>query len=242
MENSIYLGLSRQMTLQTNMEIVANNVANINTPGFRGQNLLFAEYISDPKGADDPLSFVYDEGHYEITDPGPVHLTGNTLDVALAGPGFMGVQAPGGETAYTRAGSFQRSPDGTLITSAGFPVAGEGGGTITIPEGSTDINIDKNGTVSTEDGQVGRIMIVEFENTQDLEAIGNNLYKTDSPARPAENTTLLQGQLEGSNVKPVIEITRMIDTLRSFQSVQQILQTENERLRTAIRQLTQRNS
>lgn len=241
MENSIYLGLSRQMTLRTNMEIVANNVANMNTPGFRGQNLIFSEFISDPKGADDPLSFVFDRGQYQITDPGPVQFTGNSLDIALEGPGFIGVQSPGGEIAYTRAGNFEMAPDGALITAAGFPVADAGGATITVPAGSTEIKIDDNGFVSNQDGQIGQIMIVEFENIQQLNPMGNNLYETDAATAPPEDTVVKQGHLEGSNVKPVVEMTRMIDTLRSFQSLQKVLQTENERLRDAIEQLTRQS-
>ena len=168
MENSIYLGLSRQIALQSNMEIVANNVANMNTPGFRGQNLIFAEYISDPRGADDPLSFVVDKGEYQATTPGPVRVTGNKLDISVTGPGFIGIQGPGGKTAYTRAGNFQMTPDGTLITPAGFKVASQGGGGIIIPAGSTTISIDDKGAVSNQDGQVGQIMIVEFEDIQQL--------------------------------------------------------------------------
>ena len=238
MENSIYLGLSRQMTLRTNMDIIANNVANINTPGYRGQNLLFHEYISDPRGADDPLSFVYDEGQYQVTDPGPIKFTGNQLDMALAGPGFMGIVGPGGEIAYTRGGNFQLDAGGNIVTASGHALADAGGAAITVPPGTTKIAVDKNGNVSTQDGAIGQIMVVEFENIQELEALGHNLYRTDAATIPPENTTVNQGQLEGSNVKPVVEMTRMIDTLRSFQSVQNVLQTENERLRNAIQTLT----
>ena len=107
MENSIYLGLSRQMTLRTNMDIIANNVANMNTPGYRGQNLIFREYLSEHRrtgevDTDDPLSFVYDQGQYEITTPGPVSFTGNPLDVSVIGPGFMGVQGPGSIVGWRR--------------------------------------------------------------------------------------------------------------------------------------------
>ncbi len=238
MENSIYLGLSRQMTLRTNMDIIANNVANTNTPGFRAQNLVFEEFISDPRGADDAMSFVQDQSQYQLTDPGPVKVTGNALDVALIGPGYMGVQAPDGQVAYSRAGHLQMSADGTLVTSAGLPVADAGGATITVPASSTEIKIDDQGFVSNQDGQVGQIMIVEVENVQALEPIGNGLYKTDAATTPATETTMKQGQLEGSNVKAVIEMTRMIETLRSYQSIQQVLQTENDRLRGAIQKLT----
>lgn len=238
MENAIYLGLSRQVALDTNMQIIANNVANMNTTGYRAQNLVFQEFISDPRGGDDELSFVYDERQYENTTPGAIKFTSNPLDVALNGPGFIGIQAPGGEVQYTRDGSFQISANGTLVTGAGFPVADGGGAEITIPEGSSDISIDENGFVSNQDGQLGQIMVVEFENTQTLEAQGNNLYRTDAAAQEANNTIVQQGALEGSNVQGVVEVTRMVETLRSFQSVQQVLQSENERLRTAIQRLT----
>ena len=246
MENSIYLGLSKQMVLRTNLDIISNNVANMNTPGFRGQNLIFREYLDQHRrvgdeGADDPLSFVYDQGQYEITTPGPVSFTGNPLDVSVIGPGFMGVQGPGNKTAYTRAGDFQMGVDGSLLTSSGYPVADTGGAPIRIPENSGPIAIDDKGVISNADGQIAQLMLVEFDNTQQLEAIGGNLYATDAAGKPAEESTIKQAQLEGSNVQPVVEITRMIDTLRSFQSVNNVLQSENERLRTAIQRLTRQN-
>lgn len=241
MENSIYLGLSRQIALQTNMDIIANNVANMNTSGYRAQNLLFDEYLSDPRGTDDALSFVIDQGQYEVTEPGPVSQTGSQLHVALDGPGFLGIQGPGGQIAYTRDGAFQVDANGTLVTTAGFPVADAGGATITIPPTATEIKIDGLGFVSDQNGQLGQLNVAEFQNVQGLEPIGNNLYRTNEAAQLPNNTRVSQGQLEGSNVKPVIEMTRMIETLRSFQNVQNMLQTENERLLGAIDKLTQRN-
>lgn len=237
MENTIYLGLSRQMVLQTNMDIIANNVANMSTPGYRGQNLVFEEYISDPKGADDPLSFVSNQRQYELTEAGPVSFTENPLDIYLEGPGFLGVKSPAGDVQYTRGGNLQIAPDGTLVTSAGFPVADAGGGQINIPRGAQEIAIDEKGFVSDENGALGQMMIVEFENLQTLEAQGNNLYKTDAQAGAADGTRVKQGQLEGANVKPVIEVTRMVEVLRMFQGVQRLIESENERLRTAIDRL-----
>ena len=239
MENSIYLGLSRQMTLRTNMDIIANNVANVNTSGYRGQNTLFQEYLSKPRGYDDPLSFVNDQGHYQITAPGPLKQTGSPLDVAVVGPGFIGVQAPGGEVEYTRDGNFSIDPSGILVTQAGFPVASSGGGNIVIPEGSQNLKIDEKGNISNQDGQLAQIGMFEFENVQQLEQRGNNLYAiVEGTANPATETRMRQGSLEGSNVKPVVEMTRMIETLREYQSVQNVMQKENERLRSAIQKLT----
>jgi flagellar basal-body rod protein FlgF len=244
MENSIYLGLSRQMALRTNMDIIANNIANMSTPGYRGQNLLFEEYLSGERGTDsdgnkyDPLSFVNDRGEYQITAPGAVKVTSNPFDIYLAGPGFMGVVGPDGEISYTRAGNLTKNVDGTLLTASGHEVASAGGGAIVLPQNSTEFNVDDKGFVSNQDGVIGQIMVKEFANLQYLKPQGDNLYTTDAPAVDAENTVVKQAMLEGSNVKPVIEMTRMIDTLRSFQSVQNVLQTENERLRTAIQRLT----
>ncbi len=238
MENSIYLGLSRQMVLKTNMDIVANNIANMSTSGFRGQNPVFQEYISDPRYNDDPLSFVQDYGQYQITAPGPVEQTGNPFHVALNGPGFMGVEMPGGETGYTRDGNFYKRDDGTLVTTAGYPVMGQGG-PITIPASATEITIDERGMISDQNGTIAQLQVMEFDNEQELEPVGNNLYTTEGEGQPATQTMVAQGFLEGSNVNSVVEMTRMIEILRDFQYTQKVLETEHERLRGAIQKLTQ---
>ena len=142
---------------------------------------------------------------------------------------------------YSRAGQFQIDQNGTLMNSAGFAVADAGGSNITIPADSTEIKIDDNGFVSNQDGQIGQIMMVEFENPQTLEAQGNLLYRAGEEPAEAANTRMRQGLLEGSNVKGVVEMTNMIETLRSFQSTQNVLQTENERLRSAIQRLTRQS-
>ena len=236
MENSLYVGLSSQVVLEENMNIIANNVANMATPGYRGQNMIFQEYISKPRGMKEDLSMVLDYGQYQVTDPGPIKVTGNPLDVALVGPGFIGINTPQG-VMYTRAGNFSMTPDGTLVNARGVPVAGAGGGTITIPPEAKEVSIDQQGNVSTNAGQVGQIMVVEFDSEQKLDPAGNGLYRADSPGTPAENTTVIQGKLEGSNVQPVVEMTRMIKVLREYQSVQRMMQNEHDRIRTAIQRL-----
>lgn len=241
MENSIYLGLSRQKTLHSNMAIASNNIANMNTPGYRAQNMLFSEYLSDPRGAEDEMSFVYDRGQYKTSQAGPMQQTDNPLDMALVGPGYFGVQAPGGETAYSRAGNFQIGTDGSLQTSAGLPVLSAGGAPIVIPANATEVKIDKKGVISTQDGQIGQIQIVEFDNIQQLKAFGDNLYLSETPGNPATRTTAQQGYIEGSNVNSIVEMTNLIEISRSFQSMQQAMQQEHERLRTAIQKLTRTN-
>ena len=237
MENSLYVGLSGQVALEQKMTLIANNVANLNTPGYRGQNAVFKEFISDQRRMKEDVSLVLDYGQYQVTDPGPIKLTGNPLDVALVGPGFMGVQTPEG-VQYTRAGNFGLSANGELITSTGMKVADQGGGTISIPADARYVTIDEKGIVSTDQGAVSNLMIVEFDDYQKLDPAGNGLYRTEEQPKPALETRAFQGKLEGANVQPVVEMTRMIDVLREYQSVQRIMQSEHDRQRTAIQRLT----
>lgn len=236
MENGLYIGLSRQMVLQTGMSLVSNNIANANTPGYRAQQPLFKEYLSDPRGARDPISMVTDYGQYDITSPGIVQTTGNPLDVALSGPGFIGINTPEG-IQYTRAGNFALNNNRELVTPAGFKVAAEDGGAIQIPQDARDVIIDKEGRVSTDQGEISRLMVREFGNPQSLTPKGSGLYETSEAGQPAENTQVSQGQLEGSNVEPVREMTRMIDISREYQTLARVLQNDHDRQRTTIQRL-----
>lgn len=236
MENSLYVGLSGQVALQEKMALIANNVANINTPGFRGQNAVFKEFISDQKRMKEDVSLVLDYGQYQVTDPGPIKLTGGPLDVALIGPGFLGIQTPEG-VQYTRAGNFSLNALGELVNARGMKVADQGGGTIIIPEDAKFVNIDEKGIVSTQDGPVGTLMVAEFADYQKMEPTGNGNYKTTEAAIPATGTKVKQGSVEGSNVSGVLEMTRMIDVLREYQMVNTMMTTEHQRQQTMIQRL-----
>ncbi|NCC22512.1 MAG: flagellar basal-body rod protein FlgF [Alphaproteobacteria bacterium] len=237
MENPIFIGLSRQMALRSNMDVVANNIANMNTPGFRAQNMVFTEYLSDPRGADDAISMVVDAGQFQVTKAGPVHVTGNPLDVALAGPGYFGVQTPDG-IQYTRAGNFELNINRELVTPAGNPVVNEGGAPIVIPEDAGQVKISESGFLAGQNGEIGKLMIVEFENVQMLEPRGNNLYWSPDPGQPATQTRAQQGAIEGSNVNAILEVSKMIEVSRDYQSIQRMLQNEHDRQRGAIQKLS----
>ena len=127
---------------------------------------------------------------------------------------------------------------GELVTANGMKVAGQGGGTITIPTEATYVTIDRTGVVSTDQGAVGTLMVAEFDDYQKLDPTGNGLYKTDEAPTPATETKVLQGKLEGSNVQPVLEMTRMIDVLREYQAVQNVMKNEHDRQRSAIQRMT----
>ncbi|MBI1327381.1 MAG: flagellar basal-body rod protein FlgF [Alphaproteobacteria bacterium] len=237
MENSLYIGLSRQMTLRTAMDLVSNNIANINTPGYRAQNPLFQEYVVDPKGQKDPLSFAYDYAQYDSTQPGTQTFTGNKFDVALDGPGFMGVQTVDG-IRYTRAGNLTINNTGQLVTAAGFVVsAAGGGGAINIPTDAREIDITDTGQIIADGNAVGQIMVQEFDNLQSLSPEGNGLYNSAEGGRAATETKVKQGMIEGSNVNGVVEMTRMIEILRSYQSAQRLIQSEHDRQKDAVSRL-----
>lgn len=241
MESSIYVGLSKQVVLQRAMDMVANNVANANTAGYRTQNPLFQEYISKERYDKDNLSMVYDMGQYDSTEAGTIQFTGNPYDVALNGPGFMGVMSPSGELQYTRAGNFTVNNNNELVTSSGYKVSGPGGNVIAIPTSAKEVKITDQGEVTADGNTVGRIGVFEFDNLQELKPEGNGLYSAKTPGRPATETKMVQGSLEGSNVNAIRETTRMIEILRNYQSTMRMIQNEQERQVNAIQTLAKTN-
>lgn len=237
MENSIYVALSRQVGIAEKMAITANNIANVNTPGYRAQNMVFNEFIADPRGLKDPLSEVLDYGHYQSTAPGSFRTTGNPLDVAIQGSGYMGIQTPEG-LAYTRNGRLSLNVNREIVNPAGLPVTDEGGSPISVPADAKDIIIAEDGTISSENGVIAKLKLVMFANEQELEATGDSLYRTEQAEQPVENPRFVQGAYEESNVQAVLEMTRMIQTSRDFQSIHNLMQNEHDRQRTMIQRLT----
>lgn len=237
MENALYVGLSQQMALQRQMEIVANNIANLNTTGFKGEQPLFEDYVM-AAGPHTPVSYVLDRGTMRNQAPGALSLTGEPLDVALEGDGFLTVQTADGPR-YTRNGHLSMDADGRVVTSAGQPVLDDGGGEITLDEGAGAPTIAPDGTISQGTNRIGRLGVVRFADPQALQGAGDGLL-TAGPGQAAEaapDTRLAQGMLEGSNVQPVVEITRMVELQRRYQTMQSLLQSDAELQRSAIQRL-----
>ena len=240
MENSIYVGLSRQVALNQRMSLIANNIANVNTPCFRGDKILFEEYVVDPQPSNEEISMVSDYGQFKDTAAGKVQFTGNPLDVALHGPGLMMVETTQG-TQYTRAGNFAINANGELVTPSGHNVLDNGQGRVVLPKDAKEITITNNGQIVTDQGVAGQIGVVEFANVQTLTPTGNGFYKASAndAGAPAKQTQVKQGSLEGSNVEAVLEMTDMIEISRQFQSMQKSLQNEHDRQRNMIKALTE---
>jgi flagellar basal-body rod protein FlgF len=222
------------------LDIVANNVANADTTGFKQTRVLLDTYTTQSKGQPQPMdriNFVVDRATYHDLAQGPILKTGNELDVAISGEGYFSIQAPEG-VRYTRGGAFQVNDQGELVNASGYQVLGDGDAAISIPPDATEINIAQDGTISTQNGTVGKLSVVSFENASALEEAGQGLYKSNSAATPVESgVRIAQGMLEKSNVQPVLEIAQMMEIVRNYAQTQRMLDQEHERIRNAIAKL-----
>jgi flagellar basal-body rod protein FlgF len=238
MENSIYIGLSRQIALKHQMELLANNVANLNTPGYKANKPLFERYLVDSDFSREQMDMVYDYGQYKVEAQGGLKLTGNDFDVAIDGKGFFMIETPEG-TKYTRAGNFTLNAVGEIVTPSGNKVLDAKEKPMIVPEGSRDIRITHDGQISTSSGSLGQLGVKEFENLQDLKPPGDGFYETDAVGTPPVSSTIRQGMIEKSNVQGVLEMTNLIEVSKAYQSVTKMIQGEHERQRNVIQKLTE---
>lgn len=241
MENTIYAGLSRQMVLGKQMSVIANNMANVNTPAFKLNSLLQVENVRRPDNPTlagmAPLSMAASQAVVRDTSQGSLTQTSNPLDIALQGDGYLSVASPAGPR-YTRNGHLALSLDRQLVDVNGLPVLDAGGAPITIPEDAGQLAIAKDGTISGANGQIGRIGIVSFTDQFAMVPMGGGLHSTNELPQEATDTAVIQGSLEKSNVQAILEMTRMIEVSRSYQSIANFLKDEQERQRTAIDKLS----
>jgi flagellar basal-body rod protein FlgF len=243
MENTLLVGLSRQMALARELEVIANNMANVGTNGFRGRSSRFEEYTMPTakaetfKSRDQALSFVIDAGTALDTTSGAIESTGNPLDAAIKGDGYFAVQTPRGER-YTRNGAFTLNSRGQLVTSDGYPVLTEGG-PIEIGPQETGLAIGQDGTISTVQGQRGRLRLVSFANANAMTNEGANLFSSRAQPQPAAPDVRIEpGALERSNVKPVVEMTRLIEVNRAYTTVAGLMGRMDDMKRSALSRLS----
>jgi flagellar basal-body rod protein FlgF len=247
MQNAFLVGLSRQVALSRELDVVANNIANINTNGYKADGSLFEEYLSTAARSDTGgrVSFVRDRGIWHDMNAGPVERTGSPLDVAIDGDAFFPVQTPRGER-YTRNGAFHLNATGQLVTSQGDPVLGTSG-PITFQPNDRQISISKDGIISVREGdsktstQRGTLRLVNFANPQQLQKDGGSTFKT-TQTNPPQNTTnasVEQGTLEKSNVRGVVEMSRMIEITRAYTQVATLLQQQSDLSQQSIDKLAE---
>ncbi len=243
MENTTYIALSRLDTQQRAMDVIANNIANANTDGFKAQRVLFSDYLSQQHGVNAPpggavLHYTQDRATYLDQKDGSLTQTGNPLDVALSGPGFFTVSTPGGPR-LTRSGKFGLMSDGHIADSSGNLLLDRNGSPLQLSPSDTNIRISGKGTISTENGTVGQIGVVTVDDTNRLVPEGGTLYRATAGTTPAAQPKVAQGMVETSNVQPINELTQMIQTQRDFGFVSQFVESENQRQQSAIDKIVQ---
>ncbi|MFZ3358383.1 MAG: flagellar basal-body rod protein FlgF [Xanthobacteraceae bacterium] len=253
MENALLVGLSRQMALTHELDVIANNIANIDTTGYKADNAMFEQYLmpraSDQtfSGPDRRVSFVEDRATWIDMSQGSIQHTGNPLDVAIAGTGYFVIQTPRGQQRYTRNGDFTVNASGQLVTSTGDQVIGDSG-PITFQSTDHDVVISPTGIItvregnSTADSPRGTLQLASFAQPQLLQKDGNSTFTAPAgvAADPAPaNTTIVQGSIEKSNVNGVAAMARLIEVTRSYTDIANVLQQQSDEHRNALTQLSQ---
>ncbi|HLL28383.1 MAG TPA: flagellar basal-body rod protein FlgF [Xanthobacteraceae bacterium] len=252
MDNALLVGLSRQVALQRQLDVIANNLANIDTNGFKGESVQFEEYLSSPARAnafqlkDQRVSFVQDRSTLADFSQGPLTQTGNALDIAIAGPGFLAVDTPTGER-YTRNGALALNPQGELVTHEGYKVLGANG-PIQFDQNDTNVVIARDGSISALNSNQtvdrGKVRLVNFADTQRLTKQGASLYSSGGQQAQATTATtyIVQGSIEKSNVQPVVEMSRMIEVSRAYTTLANLLTRTDDLRNSAINKLADTSS
>ena len=227
MSNSIYATLSRQDGLLKELQVVANNIANTNTAGYKTDRAVFAEYLMTT-GADSPsLSMGGLAGHSFDLTQGTVKFTGGQFDLALQGDGFFAIETEAGQR-LTRAGAFQLSADGELITGDGARVLNAGNTPIQIPPEVEQLSIAGDGTISANGEIIDQVGI--FTPNGQLRRDTDTRFVAEGGVQQAAGVSVLQGALEASNVSPVLEMARMIEVQRAYEAGQTVLEREDQRI------------
>jgi len=242
MQNITTVALSRMVAQERALDVTAGNLANLATPGYHSEKMLFSDWLvhepsrAEPSGGG-TIAFTQDRATYRDTRTGPITQTANPLDLALGGDGYFTVQTKSGPR-LTRAGHFELSQTGQVVDTAGNALLDTAGQPIQVSPQDGTLTVAGDGTVSSANGQIGRIGVVTLGNAQQLKAEGDHLYATDAATRAVPAPGIIQGAVEGSNVQATTELTRMMNDLREFQFASQILQGESDRQQAAIDKIT----
>jgi flagellar basal-body rod protein FlgF len=244
MDNSIYVGLSRQMMLRRELDVIANNIANADTSGFKVEDTLTkTEAKAAPRTRQsDAINFVIDDGVARNFGQGGMSQTSSPLDLAIEGQGFFTVNTPGGPR-YTRDGRFTLDTTGRLTTQAGAPVAGAGGGEIVVDPLLGPVAIAKDGTVSQGINIIGKVEVSRFDDLASLRKDGDNLFRNVSNQTPnaAPDARIHQGMLESSNVKTIEQVTRLIEVNRAYDSISKMMSDTSDLSRRSIERIGKLN-
>lgn len=237
MESTSYITLSRQSGLQREMQVVANNIANAATTGFRAEGVIFSEYV---KSVDGGASLSMGQGNIGKTsfEQGGLSQTNGTYDFAIEGDGYFLVQTPMGDR-LTRAGAFSPDAEGQLVTPDGFPVLDAGRAPLFVPAGAGTLAVSSDGTLSVNGAPLGQMALVRPLEPLNMVREDGVMFRADEGDEPATDARVLQGFVEASNVNPLLELSRMIEVQRAYEMGQSFLKTEDERVRAAVKTLSE---
>ena len=236
MDNPGYVTLARQSGLMREMQVLAHNIANATTTGFRREGILFSEFVRGLRGEEESLSMAAANARQTFLTQGALSPTGGALDLAIEGEGFFQVQTDQGAR-LTRAGHFALDAEGQVVTPDGLPLLDDGGAPIQVPPGAT-VSVARDGTLSADGEPLARLGLVVPEDPADLRRAPGVLLEPTGPVAPAETAVVLQGFLEDSNVSPIAEMVRMITVQRAYEAGQAFLDGEDRRIRTVISTLS----
>jgi flagellar basal-body rod protein FlgF len=243
---TMLISLSHQMAAYQAMDSIANNLANVSTAGFKRESPTFQEYVARVKPSEgekgsQKVSYVQETGVVRDMTEGPMQATGGKFDFAIHGSGYFAIQTATGEE-YTRNGHFTLDQNGRLSTEGGDEVETQGGALSITPQDG-DVTVTSDGTVSATingtQNQIGKLKVVDFANDAALQKVGDSLYSTTQTANSNAKATVVQGMLESSNVQPVIEISNMIEIMRSYQATAELSQTQQSQDMASIDKLAQ---
>ena len=225
MDTGIYVALSKQIGIVRDLDVTANNLANMTTTGFQGDKLLFSDYLVPATKPENRVAFTSDIGTHRNTEQGTFQQTNEPLDAAIEGQGYFAVQTPLG-VRYTRNGSFKISGDGNLVTSEGNVLLDQNNQPITFDDTDRVVEIREDGTVTVDLAERGTLKIAQFDNPQLLRHVGGSLYATDAaPKQLSEDFRVASGMLERSNVQPFTELTHMLYLSRSINDTTKYIST-----------------
>lgn len=238
MDNTSAIALSRLSAQTRAIDVIANNLANMNTPGFQAERMVFADWLSPQQGTaipqgDRQLAYTQDRATWRERAEGTLTHTGNPLDIALSGDGYFTVRTPAG-TRLTRAGRFTLQSTGNITDEAGNQLLDTNGQPLSVAPSDTRLTITADGALSSENGPIGRIGVVKPDNAAQLTAEGSRLFRAAGNTTPVPAPKLIQGAVEDSNVQPIAELSRMITMQRDFSFTTQFVAAENERHQNAI--------
>lgn len=235
MDAGIYATLARQSGLMREFGVVSSNIANASTTGYRREEMTFSEHVV-AAGEGPSISMPNAIAHRIDLAQGELTATGGSLDFAVQGEGFFLIDTPGGQR-LTRAGSFSPGPDGLLVTPGGHPLLDEGGSSVFVPPDAKSLSLGRDGTLSADGVPVARIGLWQPTRPETLTREPGALFSATGGLEPKDDPVILQGLLEGSNVNPVEEMTRMIEVQRAYEAGQALLDREDDRIRSVIRTL-----